>query len=58
MSVFVLDASVVIKWFVPEIHSEAEARLLETNNQYLAPDLHNTDIATLVERHYWSRARV
>ena len=39
MSVFVVDASVVIKWFVPEIHSDIACRLLELDHQYLAPDL-------------------
>lgn len=39
MSVFVVDASVVIKWFVPEIHSDAARRLLGLPHQYLAPDL-------------------
>ena len=39
MSVFVVDASVVIKWFVPEVNSEAARRWLDTSHDYLAPDL-------------------
>lgn len=39
MSVFVVDASVVIKWFVPEIHSDTARRLLILHHEYLAPDL-------------------
>jgi len=39
VSVFVVDASVVVKWFVPEIQSEAARRLLELPHEYLAPDL-------------------
>lgn len=39
MSVFVVDASVVVKWFIPEIHSDAARRLLDQPHQYLAPDL-------------------
>ena len=39
MSVFVVDASVVIKWFVPEIHSDAAGRLLAMAHEYVAPDL-------------------
>lgn len=39
MSVFVIDASVVVKWFVPEIHSDAARRLLTLPHQYFAPDL-------------------
>lgn len=39
MSTFVLDASVVIKWFIPEVHSAAARRLLEGVHNYFAPDL-------------------
>ncbi len=39
MSVFVVDASVVVKWFVPERHSDAARRLLDLPNEYVAPDL-------------------
>ena len=39
MSVFVVDASVVVKWFVPEIHSDAARRLLVLPHAYVAPDL-------------------
>jgi predicted nucleic acid-binding protein len=39
VSVFVVHASVVIKWFVPEIHSDAARRLLDATGHYVAPDL-------------------
>ena len=39
MSVFVVDASLVIKWFVPEIDSEAARRWLDAPHDYIAPDL-------------------
>ena len=39
MSVFVVDASVVVKWFVPEVHSDAARRLLTLPHDYVAPDL-------------------
>ncbi len=39
MSVFVVDASVVIKWFVPEVHTAAARRWLEAPHEYVAPDL-------------------
>jgi predicted nucleic acid-binding protein len=39
VSVYVIDASVAIKWFVPEIHSDAARRLLAGAHQFLAPDL-------------------
>jgi predicted nucleic acid-binding protein len=37
--VFVVDASLVVKWFVPEIHSEAARRWLGASHDYVAPDL-------------------
>ena len=39
MSVFVVDASVVVKWFVPEIHSEKARGLLALPHEYVAPEL-------------------
>jgi predicted nucleic acid-binding protein len=39
VSAFVVDASVVVKWFVPEIHSDAARRLLTLSHEYFAPDL-------------------
>ena len=39
MSVFVVDASLVIKWFVPEVHFEAALRWLNASHDYIAPDL-------------------
>jgi len=34
----VVDAGVVVKWFVPEIHSESARRLLTLPHEYFAPD--------------------
>lgn len=39
MSVFVVDASLVVKWFVPEVHSEAARKWLDASHDYIAPDL-------------------
>ena len=39
MSVYVVDASVLVKWFIPEVHSEAARRWLDASHDYLAPDL-------------------
>ena len=39
MSVFVVDASVVIKWFVPEVQTDAARRWLASSHEYLSPDL-------------------
>ena len=39
MSRFVVDASVAVKWLVPEIHAEAAGRVLRSRHELLAPDL-------------------
>ena len=39
MSVFVVDASLVVKWFVPEVDSDAARRWLDAPHDYIAPDL-------------------
>jgi predicted nucleic acid-binding protein len=39
VSVFVVDASLVIKWFVPEVDSDAARRWLGAPHDYIAPDL-------------------
>ena len=39
MSAVVVDASVAIKWFLPEIHAEAARGVLAKRRELLAPDL-------------------
>ncbi len=39
MKKFVVDTSVAIKWFIPEVHSPAAARLLDARVVLSAPDL-------------------
>jgi predicted nucleic acid-binding protein len=34
-----VDASVAVKWFVPEVHTTASLRLLDGDHELLAPDL-------------------
>ena len=34
-----MDASVAIKWYVPEVHSEIAACLLDGTHELIAPDL-------------------
>ena len=53
MSAFVVDASVVVKWFVPEIHSESARRLLTLPHEYLAPDLLFAETANTI----WKKIR-
>ena len=53
MSVFVVDASVVLKWFVPEIHSDAARRLLAATHQFLSPDLLFPEVGNVI----WKKVR-
>ena len=53
MSVFIVDASVVVKWFVPEIHSAAARRLLALPHEYIAPDLLFAETANTI----WKKIR-
>lgn len=39
MTLYVVDASVAVKWYVPEPHWEAAATLLDERNELVAPDL-------------------
>jgi len=53
VSAFVVDASVVVKWFVPEIHSQAARRLLILSHAYFAPDLLFAETANAI----WKKIR-
>ncbi len=53
MSVFVVDASLVVKWFVPEIYSDAARRLLTLPHDYFAPDLVFAEAANTI----WKKIR-
>jgi predicted nucleic acid-binding protein len=39
MTVYVVDSSVAVKWYVPEKHSDSAATLLDESNELVAPDL-------------------
>jgi predicted nucleic acid-binding protein len=53
VNVFVVDASLVIKWFVPEIHSDAARRWLDASHHYVAPDLLFPEVGNAV----WKKVR-
>ena len=44
----VVDASVVLKWFIPEAGSEAASRLLAADDRLEAPDLLFAEIANAI----------
>ena len=51
MSRFVVDASVAIKWYFPENHTEEAERLLKPGNELFAPDLLLSEIGNIL----WKR---
>ncbi len=53
MSRYVVDASVAVKWFVPETHTEAALRLLDGSHQLLAPDLLLPEMGNIL----WKKVR-
>jgi len=53
VSVFVVDASVVIKWFVPEIHGHAARQLLSAPHEYFSPDLLFSEVGNVI----WKKVR-
>lgn len=53
MSVFVVDASLVVKWFVPEVHSAAARRWVDASHDYIAPDLVFPEVGNAV----WKKIR-
>jgi len=53
MKKVVVDASVAVKWFVPEIHSEAAARILDADLAVYAPDLIGPEFGNIL----WKKLR-
>lgn len=53
MSLYVVDASVVAKWFVPERLSDEAVRLLDDENELAAPDLMWPELGSVL----WKKAR-
>jgi predicted nucleic acid-binding protein len=53
VSVYVVDASVVIKWFLPEIHSDAARRLLSGPHEFFSPDLLFPEVGNVI----WKKVR-
>lgn len=51
MSVYVVDASVAAKWFLPEQYTESARRVLAPENDLHAPDLFLVEIDSVLCRH-------
>lgn len=54
MNRYVIDASVAVKWFVPEVHSDTAARLLDGTYELIAPDLLLPEFANIL----WKKVRL
>ena len=54
---FVVDASVAIKWFVPEVHQEAARRLLREGFELLSPDLIRAEVGNVLWKK-WRRGEL
>lgn len=53
MSLYVVDANVVAKWFVPERLSEEAVRLLDERHELASPDLLWSELGNVL----WKKAR-
>jgi predicted nucleic acid-binding protein len=53
LSLYVVDANVVAKWFVPERHSEESVRLLDERHELASPDLLWPELGSVL----WKKAR-
>lgn len=53
MKPVVVDASVVAKWFISEVHSDAALRLLDGEDELIAPDLLYAELGNIL----WKKQR-
>jgi predicted nucleic acid-binding protein len=53
VSRLVLDASVAVKWYLPEIHGDRALRVLEGGHELLAPDLLYAEVGSAL----WKRVK-
>lgn len=57
MTRFVVDASVTIKWFLPEVHSESAERLLTNKLELWAPDFIWAEFGSILLKK-WRRGEI
>jgi len=53
----VVDASVAVKWLLPESHAEAASRILNSKHELLAPDLILAEVGNVIWKK-WRRREV
>ncbi len=51
-STVVVDASVAVKWFIPERHADVAVKLLVAGNRLLAPDLICAEFASVIWKYH------
>ncbi len=51
---YVVDASVVVKWYLPEVYADHARRLLDTDCRLLAPDLVFSEVGNIL----WKKTRL
>ena len=54
MSSYVVDASVAIKWFFPQVYAENARRLLASDHNLLVPDLVFPEVGNIL----WKEVRL
>ncbi|MGH8585562.1 MAG: type II toxin-antitoxin system VapC family toxin [Gammaproteobacteria bacterium] len=55
MSRWVVDASVAVKWFLPEVHSDEAVRLLRDDHLLFAPDLIWAEFGNVLRKKWHQR---
>ena len=53
MTSYVVDACVVVKWFIPEVHTQSAVKLLESENDLFVPDLLYPELGNVI----WKKVR-
>ena len=51
----VVDASVAVKWFFPEIHAEAARRLLKSQRRLIVPDLIWAEVGNTILKKFYQK---
>lgn len=58
MSRYVLDASVAVKLYVPEVHSDLAGRFFANNHELIAPDLLPSEFANILWKKSTQRSEI
>jgi len=52
LSKFIVDASVVVKWYIPEVNSDKAAAILVSESELWVPDLAISEIGNILWKKY------